>query len=585
MYTCTDGSWTFSKDCQTTSCHEQSCGECLNLETKCIETSGDDNVYTCKSGMFEFTKKCEYDCLDDQCVEPKIYCMDGEDYQSLRVSDTETVQAYCIKDENDLRNFRDAINAGNAYPDAKNTANAYILSRDLSMNDTTWEPIGNKDKPFVGVFYGNDKKITFENDLIYVYDESKTAGTISDSGSGLFGTVQNSNIFDLSVKIAYSFVDNSDYFVEVIGGLSGYVYDSQISNITTSFKIFPASKLKVYHSQGGIGGVVGYMQNSTIKDSMSEVDIIINGSAIGGIVGTGQSIKINKTHTTGRILASSYIGGICGACYHKPEYTESVIENSYSDLIISDIVDYPYNLAESYFQAAGGIVGNNITSIKISHCYSTGVIFSTQGKGIGGLIGASNSVSIDHSYYIGELSGALYLGGIVGVSKDLNASNNISYCFSILNTVDWASEYTSGIIGQFDMSAQNEHSDSSEFSHNYSLSVSSKRPKYGLVQSIRTSENTTTQLSLLSNYYTDGVTTVVGTDSEKVVEQNSNAVKFVETGTNIYTAKTGEVVLKDELGTGWKSYRCVMYIGNGEKNYIIPISTDNVPSFCSLVEN
>ena len=91
---------------------------------------------------------------------------------------------YIINSLEQLKAFRDSVNAGNTY------ANKYIkLTANVDLSGENWEPIGRGDKPFKGKFDGGSKEGVVVSNLKI---EKGLSNTASNSYVGLFGYLTDS---------------------------------------------------------------------------------------------------------------------------------------------------------------------------------------------------------------------------------------------------------------------------------------------------------------------------------------------------------------------------------------------------------
>ena len=99
----------------------------------------------------------------------------------------------------------------------------YYLKNDINLEASSWTPIGTKEHPFTGNFFGNDRTIS------NVHINNLTAPTNTDSGIGLFGTVNGGTISDLAVAGNFSYmIDGHD---GKIGTLVGNIIDGELINV------------------------------------------------------------------------------------------------------------------------------------------------------------------------------------------------------------------------------------------------------------------------------------------------------------------------------------------------------------------
>ena len=200
---------------------------------------------------------------------------------------------YLIKNASDLKQLASSVNSGNSY------ANTYFeLSDNIDMTNETFDPIGNQDNHFSGLFDGRGFVI-------------KGISVNADTYLGLFGYIENAFINDVGVEDAN--LTGWSY----IGGIAGYSLNSVITNcysrgftngndcvgalvgysgegtvIQNCFSSMQHTKYQIY---GSVGGLVGYncgkLENSYFYGTINAK--IFEKSTTGGIVG--------YNHTTGSI--------------------------------------------------------------------------------------------------------------------------------------------------------------------------------------------------------------------------------------------------------------------------------------------
>jgi len=152
--------------------------------------------------------------------------------------------------------------------------------------------------------------------------------------------------------------------------------------------------------QNYVGGLVGRRYGGTIVNS--QVDGDIGGTDyVGAFIGIGGA-SINNCFSTGSVTGEDYVGGLVGG-------GGGSIINSYSSSNVTASSD-----------SVGGILGKGSASIQNS--YANGIISGAYY--MGGLVGVLEpGGSISNSYYQGNIVG-YYMGGLVGVSSGGSISNS-----------------------------------------------------------------------------------------------------------------------------------------------------------------
>lgn len=228
-----------------------------------------------------------------------------------------------------------------------------LLTSDLDLCDISpnFEPIGTDDARFKGTFNGNghviynlrfydssflksmyvgmfgySKKATFEN---VVFDAScYMQSQYSDDKMGQIGMLTGfcedctiNSVVNMG-EVEYSGIFGFDEYEASIGGIVGQAYkDVMIRNVMNFGTVtFSGDRTSVL-----VGGIVGKLRKSDIKNCANYGDISIDGDAdkslaVGGIVGYGKDEhSVRNVLNMGRIRASkgpstSYIANIIGLC-------------------------------------------------------------------------------------------------------------------------------------------------------------------------------------------------------------------------------------------------------------------------------
>jgi hypothetical protein len=141
-----------------------------------------------------------------------------------------------------------------------------------------------------------------------------------------------------------------------------------------------------------IGGLVGD-NNGTITDAYATGAVTgsSDDSEVGGLVGINYS-TVTDAYATGAVSAAedSYTGGLVGWNYGNGTAT---IEDAYASGAVSGGSE------------VGGLAGRNGIGSTIEDAYATGPVTGSSGASVGGLIGYSNSGTVDASYWDTTTSG------------------------------------------------------------------------------------------------------------------------------------------------------------------------------------
>ncbi|MFH1883058.1 MAG: GLUG motif-containing protein [Planctomycetota bacterium] len=256
-----------------------------------------------------------------------------------------------------------------------------------SYTGTSFNLIGYNDwrgnKPFRGVFNGNDKTISN-----FTYN-STGRGYI-----GLFGYVsgENAEIKDLRLMNPDITAGSQQYVGSVVGLLDG-------GTITSCY----VQGGSVSGTGWTTGGLVG-SSSGTINNCHVENISISGGNDTGGLVGENIYGTITSCYSQANVSGISSAGGLAG-------YNLGIISSCYSTGSVS---------AD---EGVGGLVGYNDATI--TSCYAAASAWG--GNGVGGLVGFSSGAIAD-CYAAGGVSGNDYVGGLVGYN---NSYAIIGNCYSI----------------------------------------------------------------------------------------------------------------------------------------------------------
>ena len=234
-----------------------------------------------------------------------------------------------ISTADELKTFRDDVNSGNTYEGWY----VYLANGiNLDINEE-WEPIGNRECAFKGIFDGNK----FEIDGIYI--------NTSEKDQGLFGYIDNGSIKNLGIGQNCSIVGGN-----CTGGIVGTAY-----NKTKIISCYNKSCIQGNAISGGIagqltydglisqcyniesitvlnnyaGGICGSADNNSTVEKCYNISTITGNGYIGGIVGYLQvGALLQNCYNTGNIVGNTRIGGICGEINGRG--VETCIKNTYT---------------------------------------------------------------------------------------------------------------------------------------------------------------------------------------------------------------------------------------------------------------
>jgi len=304
----------------------------------------------------------------------------------------------------------------------------FILTADIDLlayTGTGFNIIGTDERPFTGVFDGNNHTISnffCAAEIDYV---------------GIFGYINHPNAHISNLFIIDPNVDSETG--SYLGSLAGWFGEGTITNC---------------HAKGGcisggsyVGGLVGnqgatytssYFPFSLMIECSSTTDV--SGSyAVGGLAGyIRPDSRMTDCYATGGVFGtdrSSDLGGLVG---HNNLGT---IERCYATGNVS---------AGNSNGNLGGLVGSYING-SISGCYATGRISGGENsERLGGLVGDIFIGTIDNCYATGNVSGGANsrcLGGLVGYQA---SNGTLDSCFATGHVHGGeGTEDIGGLVGYF----------------------------------------------------------------------------------------------------------------------------------------
>lgn len=252
-----------------------------------------------------------------------------------------------------------------------------------------WDPIGSEEKPFVGKFNGNNKRISNLNIL-----------TEGSTNVGFFGIVNNAEIEDLILENVQIIANNTVN----VGGLVGVAKESEIKRVSVS---------GIVQGTEAVGGLIGRTEMNNkinLNKTTCQITSLANKTNFGGLIGiiADKRNQINENYTLGTVEAidAVYAGGLIGMI---DEFAiENRIENNYS------LIDV------SCQKSCGGLIGTVIGSendTRIRFNYSAGLVSGIDSGGLIGIYQGSPEL-ITRSYYNKDTSGQTDEGKGIPLGND-----------------------------------------------------------------------------------------------------------------------------------------------------------------------
>lgn len=205
------------------------------------------------------------------------------------------------------------------------------------------------------------------------------------------------------------------------------------------------------------GGVVGVSQGVLSANNCYNLGTITGHNGyVGGIIGgTSKEVEVSRCTNNGNIYGN---GESCGG----------VIGGLGSDSTISQCSNFGEIIIDNGNQI-GGIVGcvlhsDNVTNSKLEYCYNLGNVTGKLCVGgiVGRLGGTSGLGTATNCYSKGKISGTESIGAIIGIQSNttgLNTLNNLFY----LNTVGIGAIGEKGTLNTSDDAENNIESITNDF--------------------------------------------------------------------------------------------------------------------------
>lgn len=288
------------------------------------------------------------------------------------------------------------------------------LTGDIDLAGEVFQPISQLD----GTFEGNNHTIS---NLTLIYDNKI-------ENYGLFGCINN-NVSNLTLKNINIMLENikSDVFVGAISGTTNKYATLENCHVDGIIDI----KNHISSYQSIAGGLIGQAESELNINNCTSSTTITSKNYAGGLIGKAQKISVESCINSGNIT-SKYAGGLTGLCTEgevlKCGNQGNISANTQAGGLIAscDIasVEFCFNKGSitntehiDITDAAGGLIGNTSETATIKNSYNQGDIISKANAG--GLIGFSLSIegiTIQCCFASGQISGELYVGGIIGHS-------------------------------------------------------------------------------------------------------------------------------------------------------------------------
>ena len=194
-----------------------------------------------------------------------------------------------------------------------------------------------------------------------------------------------------------------------------------------------------------VGGLVGYMRDSSITGSTANTVVIGQSSDVGGLVGRIDSgASIQTSGSWGAVTGVGSVGGLVGSMYNSTSVSSSYANANVTSTgshaggfvgyfnSTSNITDSRAAGSVTGTTNVGGFMGTMTISGGLYRSYATGMVKAT-GDYAGGLIGYIDNGSngyynrvVQDVYATGAVMGTTNVGGLVGKADRVTFSNGYS---------------------------------------------------------------------------------------------------------------------------------------------------------------
>ena len=252
---------------------------------------------------------------------------------------------------------------------------------DLDLSAYYWQPIG-----IVFLRDGTSAIRYFSG--CYDGGNHTVSGVFTPAGEGdgysfqgLFGYVKGQSSTNLATISNVGVIDS---FVQGYSDVGGVVGDASSITVINCYNTGSVNASSNY-----VGGVVGYINNSSTITNCYNTGSVSGSMYVGGVVGRAASSTIENCYNTGSVSGLGYVGGVAGHAYSFGS-SSCKITNCYNTGSVSGS-DY-----------AGGVLGYADSGSTIKNCFNTGSV-SGSSSYVGGVVGYANSGStVSNTYYGGN---------------------------------------------------------------------------------------------------------------------------------------------------------------------------------------
>ncbi len=271
------------------------------------------------------------------------------DFSNISVEVKPIGDVYYISNAAELNWVSDEVAMGNSFKDR-----TIILTENIDLSGKEWTPIGTRENPFMGNFYGDRYAILNLN---------------LDGNSdynGLFGFVKADNNSSVTIK---------DVRIE------------DVSKTNTSGICIGALIGEAWNSRGGKITVSGCSVTGSLR-----------GNIVGGLIGTirggnsNSTVSIKNIHSNVEIKMTGGTGSFGGGIIAQIDLKDHNYEGGFNGKVTVEDCKYQENIStEGRWGTGGGIVGRYVDSnpdvtLLIKHCLAEGEVRAGSAALGGGIV-------------------------------------------------------------------------------------------------------------------------------------------------------------------------------------------------------
>lgn len=275
-----------------------------------------------------------------------------------------------------------------------------------------WTPIGNSSVSFDGNFDGDGHSVSG----MFINTTSTHNGLFGNSS----GTVQN-------LTVENSWVQGGSATAGIIGNLKG---NGSLSNSVNRASVFGTGTVT--------GGIIGSYESAHDKkgtvENVENQGVVTGSKNVGGVIGTGSSIKISDARNYAEVVGSNNVGGIAASLGSNSELKNGsnfarITGKEYTAGIVG-FFGYSYCPASANYGSMqnvlnrGVIVGTNYTAGVVGQALCVTITESANTDSIvankysAGIIGHAKRSKVESVYNKGAVFGSTNVGGIIGYNEE-----------------------------------------------------------------------------------------------------------------------------------------------------------------------